>query len=135
MPNRGDLDALIQNLKDLKKEVKVEQVLEAALADPQPTEESLRQVEQALETFQGLGLFDGDDPRNLHLLLTLGQTYEKLSHYEKAFETRERALALAERHGEQDVQAELLSAMGSLLSRRQYWEEALDCLVRSQAIY
>ena len=58
-----------------------------------------------------MGLFNGDDPRNLHILSTLGRTYERLNHYEKAFETYKQALALAQQHKEEDVRAELLSSI------------------------
>ena len=58
MPEQSDIDGLIQGLTDFQKEVKVEEMLEAALSGPLPTEERLQQIEQALETFKELGLLD-----------------------------------------------------------------------------
>lgn len=135
MAKKNGLDDLIQNLQDLNQEMKVDDVLKAALSEPQPTEDRLQQIEQALETFQRLGLFNGDDPRNLHILSTLGRTYERLNHYEKAFETYKQALALAQQHKEEDVRAELLSSIGSVLGKWQRWDEALDYLDQSQKAY
>jgi len=135
VPKRDDIDALLGGLQSLQKDVKVEEVLEQALSEPQPTEDRLNQIEQALETFQSLGLLGGDDTRDLHLLLTLGRTYERLSHLEKAFETYEKALALAERHQTTSTRGELLGRMGRVLTRWQRWDDALSCLDRSQQAY
>ena len=135
MPRHSDIEDLIRNLTELQKEVKVEEVLEAALAEPMPTEERLRQIEHALETFRELGLFGRDDSRDLHLLLTLGRTYERLSHLEKAHEVYETALALAERLEAAEPRALLMCRIGRVLSRWDRWEEALDYLDRSRRAY
>lgn len=110
-------------------------MLAHALSEPMPTEDRLRQIEQALETFKTMGLFGGEDLRDLHLLLTLGRTYERLSHLGKAFETYEKALVLADRHQDLKSRAELLSQMGRVLTRWQRWPDALSCFDRSLAVY
>ena len=135
MANYGDLKALIGNLSALEKDLKVEDILAQALSEPMPTEERLHQIEQALETFKNLGLLNGQDLRDLHLLMTLGRTYDRLSHLEKAFETYASALKLAERHQDENSRAELRSLMGRVLTRWQRWEEAVDYLDRSSAVY
>jgi tetratricopeptide (TPR) repeat protein len=135
LANHGNISALIDNLSELQKDLKVEDILTQALSEPMPTEERLRQIEQALETFKSLGLFNGQDKRDLHLLLTLGRTYERLSHLEKAFETYTAALSLAERHRDDASKAELLSQMGRVLTRWQRWEEAVAYLNRSALVY
>ena len=135
MPDHLDISTLIDNLSDLQKDMKVQDILADALSEPLPTEERLRQIEQALETFKTLGLFGGEDLRDLHLLLTLGRTYERLSHLEKAFETYEKALILSDRHQDLKSRAELLSHMGRVLTRWQRWDEALKNLDSSRAIY
>jgi tetratricopeptide (TPR) repeat protein len=130
-----DISALIDSLAEVRKYLKAQDVLAQALSESLPTEDRLRQIEQALETFKGLGLFGGEDPRDLHLLLTLGQTYARLSHFEKAYDTCEKALVLAERHGEDESRAELLSQMGRVLMRWQRWDEALDHLEKSETLF
>lgn len=135
MADRTDISALIGNLTELQKDLKVEDILTQALSEPMPTEERLRQIEQALETFKSLGLLGGEDARDLHLLLTLGRTYERLSHLEKAYETYETALELAERHDDLACKAELLSQMGRVLTRWQRWDEAVDFLEQSSRAY
>jgi len=135
LADRTDISALIGNLTELQKDLKVEDILTQALSEPMPTEERLRQIEQALETFKSLGLLGGEDARDLHLLLTLGRTYERLSHLEKAYETYETALGLAERHDDLACKAELLSQMGRVLTRWQRWDEAVDLLEQSSRAY
>ena len=135
MSGPGDLDSLIRDLADLQKEVKVEELLEEALAEPQPTGERFRQMEQVLEVFKGLGLFGGTDPRDLHLLMTLGQTYERFLNLEKAHETYQTALELAQKLGDGETYAMLLCRMGRVLSRWDRWEEAEDVLTRSREAY
>ncbi|MBT3605535.1 MAG: tetratricopeptide repeat protein [Candidatus Latescibacteria bacterium] len=135
MADHTDISALIGNLTELQKDLKVEDILAQALSEPMPTEERLRQVEQALETFKSLGLLGGEDARDLHLLLTLGRTYERLSHLEKAYETYETALKLAERHNDDASKAELLSQMGRVLTRWQRWDEAMSYLEQSSQVY
>ena len=135
MANYTDISALIGNLTELQKDLKVEDILAQALSEPMPTEERLRQVEQALETFKSLGILGGEDARDLHLLLTLGRTYERLSHFEKAYETYETALKLAERHNDAVSKAELFSQMGRVLTRWQRWDEAVHYLEQSSQVY
>ena len=135
MADHSDISALIGNLTELQKDLKVEDILAQALSEPMPTKERLRQVEQALETFKSLGLLGGEDARDLHLLLTLGRTYERLSHLEKAYETYETALGLADRHNDAESKAELLSQMGRVLTRWQRWDEAVSCLDQSSRVY
>lgn len=131
VPKHDNLDALIRNLTEVQKDTRIEELLEAALAEPQPTGERLRQIEQALETFKALGLFNGDDPRNLHLLLNLGRAYEQLNHFERAQETYQAALGLARQHNDMASQAELFSRVGRMLAHWQRWEEALAYFDRS----
>ena len=135
MLKQSDINALILELTDFQKDLKIEAVLEQALAAPQLTEDRLRQIEQILETFKGLGLLGGDGLDDLDLLLMLGHTYERMSHLEKAFETYQKALDLAERYEAQPSRAKLLSQMGRVLTRWQRWDEALDCLTRAQRAY
>lgn len=135
MADHTDITALIGNLTELQTDLKVEDILAQALSEPMPTEERLRQVEQALETFKSLGLLGGEDARDLHLLLTLGRTYERLSHLEKAYETYKTALELAERHQDLNSKAELLGQMGRVLTRWQRWDEAVAFLEQSSQVY
>ncbi len=135
MAEQNHIESLIQGLREFQKEAKVQEVLEAALTEPMPTEEHLRQIEQALETFKALGLFGKDDAQDLHLLQTLGRTYERLAHLEKAFETYETAIGLTERLRDEENRAYLLCRMGRVLSRWDRCEEALDYIDRSQRIY
>jgi len=132
---RQDIGALIDGLTEFQKGVRVEEVLEAALADPQPTQERLKQIERALETFRDLGALGGDDPRDLHILVTLARAYERLSHLDKAHESYQSALSLAERLGDDACRAEMLSRIGRVLARWNRWEEAIDHLNRSQSLY
>ena len=135
MSKRDDIGALISGLAEFQKGMRVEEVLEAALADPQPTQERLNQIERALETFKDLGVLGGDDPRDLHLMVTLGRAYERLSHLEKSCETYRGALSLAERTGDTECRADMLSRIGRVLARWNRWDEAIDHLNRSQAVY
>jgi tetratricopeptide (TPR) repeat protein len=122
-------------LTDFQKEMEVGELLTAAAAQPPPTEERLRQVEQTLETFKGLSLSGKDDPGDLRQLLNIGQTYERLSHLEKAHETYQAALGMAERLEDPATRAMLLQRMGRVLSRWSRWGEALDHLDRSREAY
>ncbi|MBI2950575.1 tetratricopeptide repeat protein, partial [bacterium] len=131
----SDVDALVKDIVSPRKDEQIESLLHAALAEPLPVEERLRQVERVLEALRGLGLFGKDDERDLHLLVTLGRTYHRFSHLEKAYETYEAALILAERLRDAKTRAELLRRMGRVLSRWNRWEEALDYLDRSWEIY
>ncbi len=135
MAEHNNIDALISGLAEFQKGVRVEEVLEEALADPQPTQERLNQIEKALETFKDLGVLGGDDSRDLHLTVTLGRAYERLSHLEKAHETYTGALSLAERSGDTECRADMLSRIGRVLARWNRWDEAADFLNRSQAAF
>ena len=62
LPDHGaDIDALLRQLGDFHRDAQVEELLDKALAEPLATEEILRLVEQALETFKRFGLFGRDD--------------------------------------------------------------------------
>ncbi len=135
MPGIDDIDALVRSLTDPQSEVKVEELLESALAEPMLTEARFRRIEQVLEVVKGYGLLDREDPGNLHLLLSLGRAYERFSHLEKAYETYEAALALADRLEDERAHAMLLCRMGRVLSRWERWEEGLDYLARGQQAY
>jgi tetratricopeptide (TPR) repeat protein len=131
----SDIDALVRDLTDFQKEVQVEELLGSAVAKPQPTEERLCQIEQVLETFRSLDTFGRDPSRDLQQLLTMGRTYERLSHLKKACETYETALGMAGRPEDAETRATLLNRIGRVLSRWGRWEEALDHLDRSREVY
>ncbi len=134
-PEDANIESLISGLTDFQKKSEVERLLDEALQEPISTEDRLRQVEQVLEAFRSLGLLGRDEPRDLHLLLTVGQTYERFSHLEKAFETFEAALSLADRLDDQETRALVLCRMGRVLSRWSRWDEAEDHLERSRSAY
>jgi len=131
----SNLDALVRDLTDFQKEMEVGDLLKTDAVQPPPMEERLRQIEQALETLKGLSLSSKDDARDLQQLLNIGHTYERLSHLEKACETYEAALGMAERLGDTGTRATLLQRMGRVLSRWNRWAEALDHLDRSREVY
>ena len=131
----SNLDALVRDLTDFQKEMEVGELLKLDTAQPSPTAERLRQVDQALETLKGLSLSGKDDPGDLQQLVNIGQTYERLSHLEKAHETYGTALGMAERLGDARNRATLLNRMGRVLSRWNRWAEALDHLDRSGEVY
>ncbi|MDP6040501.1 MAG: hypothetical protein QGG64_18275 [Candidatus Latescibacteria bacterium] len=108
----SDIEALIESLSDLQKEVEIENVLNTALAEPMSTQERLAQIDQHMEAFKRFGLLGRNDSRDLHLLLSIGRTYERFSHYEKACETYQTALLLAELLKEAETCATLLSRIG-----------------------
>jgi len=135
LEHRSNLDALVRDLTDFQKEMEVGELLKADVAQPPPTEERLRQIEQTLETFKGLSLSGKDEPGDLRQLLNIGQTYERLSHLEKAYETYQAALGMAERLEDPATRATLLQRMGRVLSRWNRWAEALDHLDRSREVY
>ncbi|OGG56205.1 MAG: hypothetical protein A3F84_16435 [Candidatus Handelsmanbacteria bacterium RIFCSPLOWO2_12_FULL_64_10] len=135
LEHRPNLDALVRDLTDFQKEMEVGELLKAAVDQPPPTEERLRQIEQVLETLKGFSLSGKDDSGDLRQLLNIGQTYERLSHLEKAYETYGAALGVAERLGDTGTRAMLLQRMGRVLSRWNRWAEALDHLDRSREVY
>lgn len=130
-----NVDALIRDLTDFQKEVEVEGLLRAAAEERSPAEQGLDRIEQALETFKSFGLSGKDDPGDLRQLVNIGQTYERLSHLRKAYETYEEALTVADRLGETATSAVLLNRMGRVLSRWGRWDEALSRLGRSRQLY
>ena len=117
MPDEKDIDSLIKSLAEYRKGVKVEEVLEATLSEPVTTQERLRQIEQVLETIKELGLFGGSEPQDLHILVTLGRVYERLSHLQKAKETYEVALELAARLNDGDRLGLLHARLWLVLAR------------------
>lgn len=135
MTPNSDIDALVRDLTDFQKEVEVGDLLKTATSAPPPTEERLGLIEQVLETFKGLGLSGNDTPQDLQQLLNIGQTYERLTHLEKACETFQTALDMADRLQDTGTRAVLLNRMGRALSRRNLWAEALDHLDRSREAY
>ncbi len=128
--NSLDIDDLIRELNGIQ-EFQDEALLREALAEPIPGEERLHQVEQVLETLKGLGLFGRDDKRDLHLLLTLGRTYFRVSHLEKAHKIYQAALDLAGRLDDKPKIAELLFGLGLVCKHWNRWDKALDYLDRS----
>ena len=135
MPQRSDIDALVQDLTDFQKDMEVGELLKADAAQPPLTEERLRQTEQALEMLKEFSLSGKDAPGDLQQLVNIGRTYERLSHLEKAYETYAAALGMAERLQDAHTRATLLNRMGRVLSRWNRWEEALDHLDRGREAY
>ena len=135
MEYNPDIESLVRQLTDFNTEVQVQDLLKAVLTEPMPTEERLRQIERALETFKEFGVLGRDDGQDLHLLFNLGHTYERLSHLEKAQEIYQTALPIAERIKDEGSRAALLNRMGKVLSRWNRWKEALDHLDRSFELY
>ena len=86
-------------------------------------------IEEVLETFRNL--FGEESHESLHLILTLGRTYERLSHLQKARETYERGLSLAESRDDSTMVAMMLCRLGHIFSRLNLWDEALTHLDRS----
>ena len=130
-----DIEALVQSLSELQKDVEVERLLGDAFAEPLSTEDKLRYAGQVLAIFRDLGLVGRDEPGELHILLALGRTFERLLHLEKAYETYQEAYALAERLDDGEARANLLCRMGRVLSRWSRWDEAMGHLDRSLEAY
>ena len=98
MPDRSShIDTLVRSLTDLQRDMDVDSLLDVALKEPLSAEAQLRQVQRVLEAV--LVLFGKDDAQDLDLLLNLGRAYERFAHLEKAYETYETALPLAEQLG------------------------------------
>ena len=135
MPDKTNIDTLIDGLQEVRKDVQLDEILQSALSEPVPTEQRLQQIESALETFKSLGLFGGEDQRDIHTLKSLGRAYEQLSHLDKAFETYVGALKLSDRYDDLPARADLLAAKGRVLSRWSRWEEAHEALNDSSTVY
>ncbi len=135
MQDKPDIDALIDGLQEVRKEVKLEEILQSALSQPLPTEQRFQQIESALETFKSLGLFGDGDQRDIHMLKSLGRAYEQLSHLDRAFETYNSALELTDRYADLPARAELLGWKGRILSKWSRWDEALATLEESTTLY
>jgi tetratricopeptide (TPR) repeat protein len=131
VPEASNIDALIEGLRDVQKDARIEDLLQTALSEPIQTEQRLQQIEGALETFKEHGLFGEGDQRDIHIHRSLGRAYEQLSHLEKAFESYETALELAERFADTPTRAELLSWNGRVLSKWGRFEEAYQALQES----
>lgn len=135
MSEKANIDALIDGLQEVRKDVQLEEILQSALSEPIPTEQRLQQIESALETFKALGMFGDGDQRDIHILKSLGRAYEQLSHLDKAFETYETAMALSERYDDTPSKAEILGWRGRILSKWSKWDDAQEALEESATLY
>jgi len=132
---RVDLDALIDDLLDHRREEKLGELLAAVVKDPIPASEALRVSDRAFETFRRVSLSGADDAFALRALQGLGESYEVLSSFAQAAAAYSEALESARRLGDRSAQASLLWRRGRVHRKRNRWTEALDSVSEARRIY
>lgn len=113
----------------------IEQLLANVRQEDISAAQAIKYVDRVLSTFRRIGLSGQDDEHILKVLASVGESYEVLGSLSKAQDIYQEALNLALKLSQETEEAQLKWKLGRVFRKRNRWEQAIEYIHESQALY